>query len=135
MTIIYVGTTHTDARRRRIDILWCIRQPPLHSLAVQVVIFVVGEVGIAAAAGGTAAAALSAGLVGEAEIGAEAAGLLERLAEHLVLLDVVVRHRPEESSDAELKATWQKRSINDPSLLSLPKEMYTKRRTIYRPIY
>ena len=35
------------------------------------------------------------GAVGEAEVIAETAGLLEGLGEHLVLLDVVVRHGPE----------------------------------------
>ena len=38
----------------------------------------------------------SGGAVGEAEVVAEAAGLLEGLGEHLVLLDVVVGHGPED---------------------------------------
>ena len=46
----------------------------------------------AAAAGRSVAAG---GTVGEAEVVPEATGLLEGLGEHLVLLDVVVRHGPE----------------------------------------
>ena len=63
-------------------------------LAVQVIVIVIVEVppGRASSRGGAGAA------VREPEVGPEAAGLLQRLAEHLVLLDVIVRHRSEQQN-------------------------------------
>ena len=58
-------------------------------LVVQVVVIVSSEISSCAAGVG-----LSACCIGEPEVGSEAARLLEGLTEHLVLLDVVIRHGP-----------------------------------------
>ena len=56
-------------------------------LAVKVVVVIILEISLAAA---SASARGSAGFSGEAEVVAEASGLLQRLGEHLVFANIVV---------------------------------------------
>ena len=60
------------------------------NLTVKVIIIVLGKVASLASLRGSAASCT----VGEAEVVAEATCLLQGLAEHLVLLDIIVRHGP-----------------------------------------
>ena len=61
-------------------------------LVVQIVVIVSSEISSCAAGIG-----LSACCIGEPEVGSEATRLLKGLTEHLVLLDVIVRHGPKKS--------------------------------------
>ena len=60
-------------------------------LAVEIVIIIIVKVALGRTSSRSIATLLT---VGEPEVGAEPSGLLESLAEHLVFLDIVVRHGP-----------------------------------------
>jgi len=66
-----------------------------HCLTVKIVVIIIGEVALASRSWSTAA-----GSVREAEVVAEATCLLQSLTEHLVLLDIIVRHRPREKNSS-----------------------------------
>ena len=59
------------------------------SLAVEVVVIILVEVSLARSPCRGASSSLS---IREPEVGSKSSGLLEGLAEHLVLLDIIVRH-------------------------------------------
>ena len=59
----------------------------LFSLAVEVVILLIVEVPLSRSVVPLA--------VGKSEVVSESSGLLKSLAEHFVLLDIIIRHRPD----------------------------------------